>query len=111
MAGPAAASAGTVISNVLGALTPGQFLNFTRHMTQSDAGRAMQLMMLMEQSPAAAPSLLASIEGIPNLPPAVTTWLSAAISNPAMFMNDMAQAQAALQQAMLQPGVLGNLGL
>lgn len=111
MAGPAAVGAGTVLSNVLGNLTPGQFAGFLHHMSQSDESRAMQLMMTMEQNPAAAPMLLASIESIPNLPPAVTTWLSAAISNPAMFMNDMAQAQAALQEAMVRPGVLGNLGL
>jgi hypothetical protein len=111
MAGPAAATAGSVLANVLGNLTPNQFNGLLHHMTQSDEGKAMQLMLMMQQNPAAAPSLLAAIEGIPNLPPEVTTWLSAALSNPAMFLNDMAMAQAALQRSMTNVGVLGNLGL
>jgi hypothetical protein len=111
MAGPAVATAGTALSTILGTLTPNQFSSFLHHMSQSDSSRAMQLMMTMEQNPQQAPMLLASIESIPNLPPAVTTWLSAAISNPANFQQDMAMAMAALQQAMTNPGVLGNLGL
>jgi hypothetical protein len=111
MAGPAAASVGTTLANILAGLTPGQFGNFMRHMTQSDASRAMQMIMTMQANPAMAPALLPAIEGIPNLPPAVTTWLTAAISSPANYQQDMAMATAALQQAMSQPGVLGNIGL
>jgi len=111
MAGPAATTAGTALANILGNLTPGQFGSFLHHMTQSDASRAMQMMMTMEANPAMAPAMLPAIEGVPNLPPTVTTWLTAAISQPANYQQDMAQAMAALQAQMTSPGVLGNLGL
>src|SRR5271170_375909 len=111
MAGPAAVTAGTALSNILGSLTPGQYSKFFSHMTQSDASRAMQMMMTMESNPALAPALLPALEAIPNLPPMVTTWLTAALSNPANYQQDMAQAMAALQSQMVSPGVLGNLGL
>ena len=109
MAGPAAVNAGTALGNIIGNLTPGQWGRLFGHMTQSDASRALQMMMSMQMNPAMAPALLPSIESIPNLPPEVTTWLTQAISNPANFQTDMGLAEAALQRS-LATGI-GALGL
>jgi hypothetical protein len=48
---------------------------------------------------------------IPNLPPQVLSWVTNALSNPAAFQEDMTQAEAALQAATTNSGLLSNLGL
>jgi hypothetical protein len=111
MAGPAAATGATVLSNILGALTPRQLNSLSRHLTMSGEMQALQIIATMRANPALAPSLLPSLTSIPNLPAQVMTWVSNAITNPATFQDDMTQAQVAVQAAATNPGILGQLGL
>jgi hypothetical protein len=110
MAGPAAVTVGTALSNILSALTPGQLFNLGHHLTASDGARALALLGSMT-NPTMAAALVGSLASIPNLPPEVMTWVSAAMANPANFMTEMATASAAVQRAMTSPGVLGGLTL
>lgn len=112
MAGPAAVTAGTALSNILGGLAPGQLFNLGHHLLSSDESRALAILASMT-TPAMAAALVGSLAAIPNLPPQVMTWVSQAIANPAMFQTNMAQAMAAVQEAVVRGGggLLGNLGL
>jgi hypothetical protein len=67
--------------------------------------------MTMQANPALAPAMLPSLSTVPNLPPQVMTWVAAALSSPANFQSNMAQATSSLQAAATAPGLLGNLGL
>jgi hypothetical protein len=73
--------------------------------------QALQIISAMKSSPGIAPALVGSLFNIPNLPPQVVSWVEAAMTEPASFQQNMDQAQASLQQAAVQPGILGNLGL
>jgi hypothetical protein len=101
----------TSISTFLSGLNPGQLLKIRNHLTQSQEMQALQDLAAMQANPALAPSLLAALAAIPNLPPAVLTWVTAGLAQPANFQTDIAQAEAALQAAAVNPGVLGSLGL
>jgi hypothetical protein len=105
------ATVATGISTFLSSLSPGQLLKLRTHLTQSQEMQALQDLAAMQANPALAPSLLASLSAIPNLPPAVLTWVTAGLAQPANFQTDIAQAEAALQAAAVNPGILGSLGL
>lgn len=111
MAGPAAVTVGSALSNILAALTPQQLGQLGRHLTQSQEMQALQIISAMKANPAIAPALAASLLNIPNLPPQVSSWVEAAITEPASFQVNMDQAAAALQTAATAPGLLGSLGL
>lgn len=107
------AATGTIaggLASVLGALTPGQLFQLGHHLLSSDEARAMAILASMN-SPAMAAALVGSLNSIPNLPPEVLTWVAQAIQNPAGFGTDIANATAALQRAVVAPGILGGLGL
>jgi hypothetical protein len=107
--------AGTTIaaslSTLLGGLSPIQLGKLGNHLTQSSEMQALQIVDTMQMNPSIAPMLLPSLSSIPNMPPEVTTWVTAAITNPAEFQQNMTQAKAALQVKAVAPGLLGNLGL
>lgn len=107
----AAASVAAGLSTALSNLSPGQLFSLGHHLTSSDEARALALIGSMSQNPTMASALVGSLSAIPNLPPQVMTWVAAAISNPAQFASNMAQATEALQNAVVQPGLLGSLGL
>jgi hypothetical protein len=73
--------------------------------------QALQIISAMKASPAIAPALVASLLSIPNLPAQVASWVEAAITEPASFQSNMDQAEVALQNAAVAPGLLGGLGL
>jgi hypothetical protein len=101
----------TTIATILGSLNPTQLLNLRRHMTNSQEMQALADISEMEANPALAPTMLAALAAVPNLPPAVQTWVAAGISDPANFKTDIAQAKAALAAAATNSGILGSLGL
>jgi hypothetical protein len=90
-------AAATTLSSVLAALSPGQLLHLGHLISQSNEMKAMQILQMMQMNPVGAVSMLAALESIPNLSPQVITWASAAITNPASFAGNIAQAMAALQ--------------
>ena len=104
-------SIATVISNALSGLSPGGLLKLRTHMTQSQTMQALEDISEMEANPTLAPGMLAALSGVPNLPPAVQSWVAAGINDPANFKTDIAQAKAALVAAATSPGILGSLGL
>ena len=105
------AAIATALSSIFSNLSPGQLGRLGNHLTQSDEMRALMVLNSMQQNPAIAPSLLPSLSMIPNLPPQVMTWVTAAISTPANFAQNMSQAVAELQRAVTNTGILGSLGL
>jgi len=109
--GSTAANIATSLSSIFANLTPGQLGRLGHHLSQSDEMRALQILTTMESNPSLAPALLPSLSTIPNLPSQVMTWVTAALSTPANFQTNMAQAVAALQNAATSSGVLGSLGL
>jgi hypothetical protein len=111
MAGPAAVSAVSALGSILGSLSPQQLGVLGRHLTSSQEMQALQILATMNANPAIAAALLPSLSTIPNLPPQVMTWVTAAITEPPAFQSNMAQAMAALQNAATSPGLLGGLGL
>ena len=111
MAGPPAVSLVSTLSTALAALTPQQLGSLGHHLTQSQEMQALQLLSTMQGNPAIAPALMGSLTNIPNMPPQVLTWVSLAVAQPAAFAQNMVEAVAALQNAAVAPGLLGNLGL
>jgi hypothetical protein len=109
--GTTAANIATSLSGIFANLTPGQLGRLGRHLTQSQEMQALQILMSMQANPALAPALLPSLSTVQNLPPQVMSWVTAALSDPANFKSNMAQATAALQAAATNPGILGGLGL
>jgi hypothetical protein len=98
------------IATFLAGLNPRQLLNLRNHLTQSQEMQALQDLTTMQANPVLAPSMLAALATVPNLPPAVMTWVSASLADPANFKTDIAQAEAALAAAAVNPGILGSLG-
>jgi hypothetical protein len=109
--GTSAATIATSLSQIFANLNPQQLGSLGRHLTQSQEMQALQILTTMEANPALAPALLPSLSTVQNLPPQVMTWVTAALSAPANFQSNMAQAIAALQAAATSPGILGGLGL
>jgi hypothetical protein len=70
---------------------------------------ALQDLAAMQANPSLAPALLGALSAVPNLPPAVMTWVTAGLAQPANFQTDIAQAEAALQAAAVHPNILGGL--
>ena len=101
----------TNLSSALTALSPTGLLKLRTHMTQSQEMQALEDISEMEANPTLAPGMLAALSGVPNLPPAVQSWVAAGINDPANFKTDVAQAKAALVAAATSPGILGGLGL
>jgi hypothetical protein len=101
-----AGALGSALSN----LSPLQLFQLGHHLLASDEAKAMAILASMN-SPAMAAALVGSLSGVPNLPPEVLTWVSQAIQNPANFGVSIANATAALQRAVVAPGILGGLGL
>ena len=109
--GTTANSVITALSNALSGLSPTGILKFRTHLTQSQEMQALEDLSEMEANPTLAPGMLAALSGVPNLPPAVQTWVAAGINDPANFKTDIAQAKAALVAAATNPGILSSLGL
>jgi hypothetical protein len=108
----AGGTATTALSTALAALSPGQLLHLGHLITQSNEMKAMQILQMMQMNPAGASSMLVALEGVPNVSPQVITWASAAITNPASFAGNIAQAMAALQAQQMSilnvPSIFGN---
>ena len=98
------------LSQILANLNPQQLNRLGRHLTQSQEMQALQILSTMQANPGLAPAMLPSLSAVPNLPPQVMTWVTAALSTPANFQQNMAQAVAALQAATTNSGLLGSLG-
>jgi hypothetical protein len=111
MSNGTASTLATSLSSLFANLTPVQLGRLGHHLSNSDQMRALMLISNMQATPASAPMYVTALSVIPNLPPQVLTWVNAAIADPKNFASNMAQAQAALQQAAVAPGILGNLGL
>jgi hypothetical protein len=111
MAGPAAVGVVSTLSTALQSLTPQQLGLLGRHLTASQEMQALQIISTMKSNPAIAGTLVPSLFAIPNLPSQVTTWVEAALTEPASFQQNMDQAETALQAAAVAPGILGSLGL
>lgn len=96
------------LSSALSGLTPGQMLLLGGHLTTSNEAKAMSYLAAMAANPATAAAYLALLGSVPNLPPQVMTWASNAVGSigTPVFAQDLAQAQAALQQVISSEGVL-----
>lgn len=102
----------TTLSTILSNLGTGGLLALGNHLTASNEARALAIVDSMSSNPATAGSMVAELTQIPGLPETVLTWVNeavAAAATPALFTEYMVQAKAALAQAMVNPGILGNL--
>lgn len=111
MAGIAGGGVAAALSTIFAGLNPTQLGQLGRHLTQSQEMAALQIVDTMQANPTIAPMLLPSLSTVQNLPPEVMMWVTAALSNPAEYQQNMTQAKAALMAKATAPGVLGNLGL
>ena len=101
----------TALSTLLGGLSNKQLFALGGHLTSSNEAKAMGYLAAMAANPGGAGAFIGALATIPNLPPQVMTYVSAGIANPATFSENIANAEAALQTAMTNSGVLGQLGL
>lgn len=103
----------TALSNILTSIAavPGSWNIFKNHLNSSNELIAVGILDDMSTDPAAAPSLMGSLTGIPGLPPQVLTWVNAAVKNPtgADFQSNISQAKAALVASGASSGVLGGI--
>lgn len=111
MSGPAATGISGIVSGLsaaLSGLTPGQTLLLGGHLTAGNEAKALAYLAAMATNPATATAYLPLLGGLPNLPPQVMTWASAAVAGigtPA-FASNIANAEAALQQQMASENAL-----
>ena len=89
--------------------TPGALNLLGNQFTATEEAQALDLIDQMEINPAMAPTLLQQLTGLKNLPLTVTNWVDQALSDPANFKNDMAQAKNSLISAVASPSALTSL--
>src|SRR5580704_17385096 len=104
----------TTLSNALAALSPSQLLHLGNHLTQSGQMQALEVLDEMQIRDIAI--LSGQLTAIPNLPPAVMTYVDAAIEaaaatppDAAGFKTAITNAKVQLQQAAVSSGILGGI--
>ena len=114
MAGPAATGLTSVLSALSGSLSslsPLQTLALGQHLSSSNYAKALQILNNMLVNPGGAGMYVSALSIIPNLPPQVMTYVSAALAQPTAFTSSIEQAVAALQQVFSSESALQQAGL
>ena len=108
-----AISAATInaLSTALSTLgsTPGALSLLGSHLSQSAEMQALEVLDQMDANPSTAASLVPELTSIANLPPTVMNWVNQAITQPANFASNIAQAKNSLLQAATSTGTLGGI--
>lgn len=104
----------TSLSSILAGLNPRQLLNLGNHL--SSAGEMQALSVLDAMTIADVGTLSSQLSTIPNLPPAVMTYVNSAIAaatksppDQATFDSALTNAKVQLQQAVVSTNILGGI--
>lgn len=84
------------LSSLLSSLSGRSLLGLGNYLTSANEARALSILSAMAANPTGASALYGSLMAIPNLPPAVGGYVSAALASPATFTANLEAAEQAL---------------